>query len=101
MEESEKIKEKTKSDLIFSPPQTTLKADSPKYYEKVGRKLGTTNERIKEVIIYRLTRKRWPYGFSEWTCWYYDHHYIQKTGRFYAKTKQWQKELKAAKIDAA
>lgn len=103
---------KIKEPLIFKAPEPAQGAEpeKPTFYKKVGRQ--RTEEKTKDVIVFRLSRGVWPVGLSPYMCWYYNQHYIQQGGKFYAnKTKLWKSEIRAkneagagaktGKIDAA
>jgi len=88
--------EKSKNHLIFLPPDEASEASLPKFYKKRGRQ--RTEAKTKGVIVYRLTRHKWPYGLSEYMQWYYETNYIKRGSKFHGKTEQWKAEIKRSKI---
>jgi hypothetical protein len=94
--EAEKSKEKIKSSLIFLSPEPASDADLPKFYKKRGRQ--RTEVKTKALILYRLERRKWPHGLSDYMCWYYDTNYLKRGSKFYGKTEQWKAEIKRSKI---
>jgi len=86
-----KSNEKSNRHLIFLPDKPAPLADLPKFFKKVGRQ--RTNEKVRQVIVYRLTRKQWPHGLSDYMQWYYDTYYMKKGAKNYARTLQWRNEL--------
>lgn len=88
----EKSNEKSKIDLISLVPETASQPDLPKFFKKPGRQ--RTMAKIKALIVYRLTRRKWPYGLSDYMCWYYDTNYIKRGSKNYGKTQQWKAEIK-------
>lgn len=98
MENHMPFEKKSKVTLILAKPETAQGAEKPKFFKKVGRQ--RTEEKTKDVIVYRLTSGKWPHGLSEYMQWYYDTNYIQTKGKQYAKTRQWKAEIKASKTHA-
>lgn len=92
-ENQPKNQRKIKASLIFPGPKAAPTRELPKFYKKPGRQ--RTEAKTKDVIVYRLLRKQWPAGLSEYMCWYYNEHYIKKGGKYYgSKTRQWRTEIK-------
>jgi hypothetical protein len=92
----EKSNEKSKNHLIFLPPQETSQADLPKFYKKRGRQ--RTEAKTKALIMYRLERRKWPHGLSDYMQWYYETNYIKRGSKNYGETERWKAEIRRSKI---